>query len=96
MIYITVLGRTDFEHRIFSIISSQSCFIEMDLFIKSVYFVETRKKLNIFKIGEQFHQGSLPKDNTSDVYPYSYGSFHSSSKIINPGIFHGIFINIFL
>ena len=32
--YITVLGRTDFEHPIFSIISSQSCFIEMDLLQK--------------------------------------------------------------
>ena len=31
IIYITVLGRTDFVHLIFSIISSQSCFIEMDL-----------------------------------------------------------------
>ena len=31
MIYIPVLGRTDFEHPIFSIISSQSYFIEMDL-----------------------------------------------------------------
>ena len=31
MIYIIVLGRTDFVHPFFSIISSQSCFIEMDL-----------------------------------------------------------------
>ena len=31
MYNITILGRTDFEHPIFSIISSHSCFIEMDL-----------------------------------------------------------------
>ena len=31
VIYISVLGRTDFEHPIFSSISSQSCFIEMEL-----------------------------------------------------------------
>jgi len=31
MIYITVLGCTDFEHLFFSIISNQSCNIKMDL-----------------------------------------------------------------
>ena len=31
VIYILVLGRTDFVHPLFSIISSQSGFIEMDL-----------------------------------------------------------------
>ena len=31
IIFITVLGRTDFEHHIFLIILSQSCFIEIDL-----------------------------------------------------------------
>ena len=30
VMYITVLERTDFENPIFSIISSQNCFIEMD------------------------------------------------------------------
>ena len=31
---IKVIGQTDFEHLIFSIISSQRCFIEMDLSLK--------------------------------------------------------------
>ena len=31
ILYITVLGRTDFEHPIFSIVLSQSCFNKMDL-----------------------------------------------------------------
>jgi len=47
---LTVLGRTDFEHIIFSIISSQSCFNEMDLLQK--YFFCWGKKFYIFKIGE--------------------------------------------
>ena len=51
-IYITVLGWTDFDHPIFSIISSQSSFIEVDL-LKNVSVVETQNKCYIFKISEQ-------------------------------------------
>ena len=46
----TVLGQTDFEHLIFSIISSQSCFIEMDLLQKMFLLLGDK---NIFEIGEQ-------------------------------------------
>ena len=45
IIYITVLGRTDFEHPIFSIISSQNCFIEMDLLLKMFFCWDTKKFL---------------------------------------------------
>ena len=55
IIYITVLGRTDFEHPIFSIILSQSCFYRDGPLIKNVSFVKPRKKCYIFKIGEQSH-----------------------------------------
>ena len=53
IIYITVLDQTDFEHHIFSIISSQSCFYQDGPFIKIDSVVEARKKCYIFKIGEQ-------------------------------------------
>ena len=53
IIYIIVLGRIDFDHPIFSIISSQSRFIEIYLFTKNVSFVGARKKCYIFKTGEQ-------------------------------------------
>ena len=43
MIYITVLGRTDFVHPFFSIISSQSGFIEMDLLQKMFLLVGHEK-----------------------------------------------------
>ena len=52
IICITILGRTEFEHPIFSIYSSQSCFVEMDPFIKNVLFCWDTKKCNIFKISE--------------------------------------------
>ena len=51
---ITVLGRTDFDHPIFSIISCQGCFYQDTPFIQNVSFVETQRKCYIFKIGEQF------------------------------------------
>ena len=51
-IYIIVIGRTDFVHPLFPIISSQSCFIEMDL-LQKVSLGGERKKCYIFKIGEQ-------------------------------------------
>ena len=47
MIYITVLGRTDFVHPIFSIISSQSGFIEMNLLWKMFLSVGHEKMLYI-------------------------------------------------
>ena len=52
IIYIIVLGRTAFVHPLFPIISSQSCFIEMDL-LQKVSLGGERKKCYIFKIGEQ-------------------------------------------
>ena len=45
MIYITVLGRTDFVHPLFSIISSQSGFIEMDLLQKMFLLVGHEKNV---------------------------------------------------
>jgi len=50
VIYITVLGRTDFEHPIFSIVSSQSFFYRDGPFIKNVSFVETRKNVIYSKL----------------------------------------------
>ena len=50
IIYITVLGRTDFEHSIFSIIESE-LFYRHEPLIKNVSFVETREKCYIFEIG---------------------------------------------
>ena len=51
--YITVLGQTDFEHSIFSIISSQSCLIEMDLLKIMFLLLRHEEKCYIFKIGER-------------------------------------------
>ena len=45
IIYIIVLGRTDFVHPFFSIILSQSAFIEMDLLQKNVFFWWGTKKM---------------------------------------------------
>ena len=47
IIYIIVLGRTDFVHPLFSIISSQSGFIEMDLSQKMFLMVGHEKMLYI-------------------------------------------------
>ena len=64
IVYITVLGKTDFEQPIFSIISSQSCFIEMDLSLKMFLSLRHAKTLYIFKIGEQSFN--------SFKYPFKY------------------------
>ena len=50
IMYITVLGRTDFEHPIFSIISSQSCFIEMDLSQKMLLLLGHEKNFVYSKL----------------------------------------------
>ena len=50
MIYITVLGRTDFEHPIFSIISSQTYFIEMDLLQKMFLLLGHEKNVIYSKL----------------------------------------------
>ena len=47
VIYITVIGQTDFELPIFSVISSQSCFIEMELLQKCFFCWGTIKMLYI-------------------------------------------------
>jgi len=57
--YITVLGRTDIEHPIFSIISSQSCFIEMDLSQKMFLWLGHEKNVIYSKLVNNpfyFHQ----------------------------------------
>ena len=58
IIYIVVLGRTEFVHPLFSIISSQSGFIEMDLLQKMFLSVGHEKNVihsklvnNLFKYG---------------------------------------------
>ena len=53
VIYIVYITRTDFVHPIFSIISSQSCFIEINLSSKMFLSVGHEKRCYIFKIGEQ-------------------------------------------
>ena len=45
IIYIIVLGRTDFVHPLFSIISSQSGIIEMDLLQKNIFLVGHEKNV---------------------------------------------------
>ena len=47
IIYIIVLGRTDFVHPFLSIISSQSGFIEMDLLQKMFFLWGTKKMVYI-------------------------------------------------
>ena len=49
-IYITVLGRIDFEHPIFRIISSQSCFIKMDLSQKMILLLGHEKNVIYSKL----------------------------------------------
>ena len=49
-IYIIVLGRTDFVHPLFSIISSQSGFIEMDLLQKMFLLVGHEKNVIYSKL----------------------------------------------
>ena len=48
--YITVLGRTEFEHPIFSIIWSQGGFIEMDLLQKIFLLVGHEKDVIYLKL----------------------------------------------
>ena len=48
--HIYILGRTDLEHSIFSIISSQSCFIEMDLLQKMYLLVGHEKNVIYSKL----------------------------------------------
>ena len=50
IIYIIVLGRTDFVHPFFSIISSQSGFIEMDLLQKMFLLVGHEKNVIYSKL----------------------------------------------
>ena len=50
IIYIIVLGRTDFVHPLFSIISSQSGFIEIDLLQKMLLLVEREKNVIYSKL----------------------------------------------
>ena len=50
IIYIIVLGRTDFVHPFFSIISSQSGFIEMDLLQKIFFLVGHEKNVIYSKL----------------------------------------------
>ena len=64
MIFITVLGRIDFGHPIFSIISNEKLFYRDGPFIKNVSFVGTRKKCYIFKISEQSLQEMGMEDTT--------------------------------
>ena len=53
-IYIIVLGQTDFEHPIFSIIPSQSCFIEMDLLWKMLLLLRHKKNYIYSKLVNNF------------------------------------------
>ena len=50
LIYITVLSRTDFEHPIFSIISSQNCFIDIDLLQKMFLLLGHEKDFEYLKL----------------------------------------------
>ena len=50
IMYIIVLGRTDFVHPFFSIISSQSGFIEMNLLQKMFLLVGHEKKVIYSKL----------------------------------------------
>ena len=45
--YITVLGRTDFVHPLFTIVSSQSGFIDMDL-LQKMFLLEGHEKNVIY------------------------------------------------
>ena len=60
VIYIIVLGRTDFVHPLFSIISSQSGFIEMDLLQKMFLLVGHEKNAIYSKlVSNPFKGGTL-------------------------------------
>ena len=58
IVYITVLGWTDFEHPIFSIISSQNCFIEIDLSWKMFLLLRNEKNVMYLKlVNNPFNEG---------------------------------------
>ena len=83
-IYITVLGQTDFEHAIFSIISSQSCFIEMDLLQKMFILLGHEKNVihsnwwtiplsgSVIKLFEQSLSSLLNSFNLFLSYRFEY------------------------
>ena len=71
IIYIKILGGTDFEHPIFTIISSQSCFIEMDLLQKIFHLLRHEKTIysklvnNLFK-ARIMHRGLWTRKEVVD------------------------------
>ena len=94
-IYITVLGQTDFEHLIVSIISSQSCFIEMSL-LQNIY----SKMVNFpYKGGLQIGDTNLILFRPTLIGQYRQHMLHIMKHYIQPnlkGIAHQFWIyNIF-
>ena len=81
VLYITVLGRTDFEHPIY--IESE-LFYRNRPFIKNVPFVETQKKCSIFKIGEQIPVNALwifPHVLTLVLFPTPASTLKNNSRL---------------